>query len=171
MELLGNAVGWDTALQAGRSQVRFPMVLLDFFIDIILPAALWHWGRLSLKQEWVPGVYFLSGKGSRFLGLKTLPISCADSHEIWEPQPDGTLRACPGLCRDYLTLLCTPRTNQMRRRLNQLASWDTSSSSSSSSSCPWRFRRVSCSLFLEMKSVPPSLPRSAYVPSSLWFIL
>ena len=29
-----------TALQAGRSRVRFPMVSLEFFIDIILPAAL-----------------------------------------------------------------------------------------------------------------------------------
>jgi hypothetical protein len=34
-------VGWDTVLQAGRSRVRFPMVSLEFFIDIILPAALW----------------------------------------------------------------------------------------------------------------------------------
>ena len=39
----GSAVGWDTALQVGRSRVRFLMVS-DFFIDIILPAALWHWG-------------------------------------------------------------------------------------------------------------------------------
>jgi hypothetical protein len=38
----------NTALQAGRSQVRFPMVSLDFFIDIILPGALWPWGLLSL---------------------------------------------------------------------------------------------------------------------------
>ena len=42
------AVGWGTALQTGRSRVRFPMVTLEFFIDIILPAALWPWGWLSL---------------------------------------------------------------------------------------------------------------------------
>ena len=31
-----------------RSRVRFPLVLLEFFIDIILPAALWTWSWLSL---------------------------------------------------------------------------------------------------------------------------
>ena len=40
-----------------------------------------------------------------------------------------------------------------------------------SSSCSWRVRCVSCSLILKMKLVPPSLPRSSYVPSSFWFIL
>jgi hypothetical protein len=37
------------------------------------------------------------GKGGRCVGLTTLPPSCADCLEIWEPQPPGTLRACPGL--------------------------------------------------------------------------
>ena len=44
----GDAVGSGTALQAGRSRVRLSMVSLEFFIDIILPVALWPWGRLSL---------------------------------------------------------------------------------------------------------------------------
>jgi hypothetical protein len=36
----GGAVGWGTALQAGRSRVRFPMVSLEFFGGMILRAAL-----------------------------------------------------------------------------------------------------------------------------------
>jgi hypothetical protein len=53
----GGAVGWDTALQTGRSRVRFAMVSLEFFIDIILPAAQWPWGWLSLQHKWVPEIY------------------------------------------------------------------------------------------------------------------
>jgi len=37
------------------------------------------------------------GKGGRCIGLTTLPPSCPDCLEIWEPQRPGTLRACPGL--------------------------------------------------------------------------
>ena len=36
----GGAVGWGSALQAGRSRVQLPMISLEFFIDIILPGAL-----------------------------------------------------------------------------------------------------------------------------------
>ena len=36
----------------------------------ILPIALWLWGRLSLQQKWVPGV-FPEGKSGRFVRLTT----------------------------------------------------------------------------------------------------
>jgi len=72
-----------------------------------------HWNYSSTKSFrslYDPGVdsvsnrneyqeYFVGGggKGGRCLGLTTLPTSCADCLEIWELQPPGTLRACPGL--------------------------------------------------------------------------
>jgi len=38
-------------VEALRYNVRFPMVSLEFLIDIILTASLWPWGWLSLKQK------------------------------------------------------------------------------------------------------------------------
>jgi hypothetical protein len=85
----GGKVGWGTALQTGRSRIRFQMVSLEFYIDIILPAALWPWGWLSLYQKWVPEI-ISEGKEGRCLGLTTLPPSCPDLLEIWEHQIPGT---------------------------------------------------------------------------------
>ena len=76
------------------SWVRFPMVSLEFFIDIILPAATWV-DSASNRNEYQE--YFLGVKGGRCVGLTILPPSCADCLETWETQPLGTLRACPGL--------------------------------------------------------------------------
>ena len=44
---LGFLLRGKTALQARGSRVPFPMMSLEFFIDIILPAALW----LSIKGK------------------------------------------------------------------------------------------------------------------------
>jgi len=62
----------------------------------------------SFRSHYGPGVdsasnrneyqeYFLVGKEGRCVGLTTLPPSCADCIEIWEPQFPGTLRASPVL--------------------------------------------------------------------------
>jgi hypothetical protein len=42
------AVSLGTEVQAGTLRVRFPMVSLEFFIDIIVSFALWPWVQLSL---------------------------------------------------------------------------------------------------------------------------
>jgi hypothetical protein len=47
------------------------------------------------------------GKGGRYVGLTTLPLSCSECHEIWEPQRPGTLRACPDMHRNCCTFTFT----------------------------------------------------------------
>ena len=48
LKISGGAVGRGSELQPGRSRVPFPIVSMEFFIYVILPAALWPWGRFSL---------------------------------------------------------------------------------------------------------------------------
>ena len=76
------------------------MVSLEYFIDIILPSTLWPWGGSACNRSEYQE-YFLGGKGGQCVGLTTLPPSCADCLEIWEPQPPGTL----GLSRPVMGLL------------------------------------------------------------------
>jgi hypothetical protein len=103
------AVGWGTALLTGKSQVRFPVAALEFVVDTILSATLWPWGRLSLNrnenQECFRRRCGERCKGDQCVGLTTLPPSCVECLEIWEPQLLGILRAFPGLHRIALPIL------------------------------------------------------------------
>ena len=49
----------------------------------------------------------MGDKGDRCVGLTTLPPSCADCLDIWEPQPPGALRVCPGMALPLNTFLWT----------------------------------------------------------------
>jgi len=100
MVICCGAVGWGTTLQARRSRVH------------------WNFHWQSFRLHYAAGVesvfkrneyqkYFRGGgdgNGNRCLGPITLPLSCADLYNIWEPQPPGTFSACPGLYRDCYTL-------------------------------------------------------------------
>jgi hypothetical protein len=47
----GRAFGYGTTLQVGRSRVSFPMVSLEVFVDVILPAALWPWRCETIRRS------------------------------------------------------------------------------------------------------------------------
>jgi hypothetical protein len=90
--------GWGTALQTGSSRVRFPMVSLDFFFDIILPVALW-----TGCQKRVAGI-FPWGKGGRCVRLTTLTPSLPiflKSGRLNLLEPSGTVKASKGIALFY----------------------------------------------------------------------
>jgi hypothetical protein len=75
--MTGGATRWRSwlrhrTLQARKSRVPFPMSL-EFFVDLILPAALSSWvDSASNRNEYQ--AYFQRSKGGQCVGLTILPI-------------------------------------------------------------------------------------------------
>ena len=67
--------GYSAVLQIGRSLVRFRMVSLEFFINIILPIALPGVDTASNRNDYQE--YFLGVKSGRCVRLTTLLSSWA----------------------------------------------------------------------------------------------
>jgi hypothetical protein len=70
---------------------------------------IFHWHNpFNCTTDWTSNrnkyqEYFLGGTVGHCTGLTTLQPSCADCHEIWEPQPPGSIRAWSSLNRDCCT--------------------------------------------------------------------
>ena len=91
-KVLGTAVAQWLRCSATNRKVS------EFYIDIILPIALWPWGRLNLQQKWVPGG-FPGSKCGLCVRLTTLPPSCAvvmKSGNLNFLEPSGPIQACNG---------------------------------------------------------------------------
>jgi hypothetical protein len=72
----GDAVGWDSALQAGRSRVRFPIVSFEFFIDINL-----------FRPHYGPG-FDSASKGTTCFPRKSLKVPKPWHFILWYDIPN-----------------------------------------------------------------------------------
>ena len=158
----GGAVGWGTVLQAWRSRVRFPMVSLEFFIVIILPAATVAVGLTQSLTEMSTRNISWGGKGGRCVGLTTLPPSCADckkSGSVNLLEHSGPVQACNGIALSFYTYSLASHNEQ--RPLG----WDTVYSFRNLPTFKW----ICCLEFVGRRNRSSLLPwrRSQYIPPKL----
>jgi hypothetical protein len=94
----GSTVFKALCYKSEGSLFRFQMVSLEFFVDIILPIALWPWGSTqSLTEMSTRSISW--GKGGRSVRLTTLPPSCevvTKSGNLNFLESPGPLQACNG---------------------------------------------------------------------------
>ena len=123
----GGAVGWDTALKAGRSQVRFPIVAIGIFHWHILSGRTMALGSTQpLAEMSTRSISWGGGKGGRCVRLTTLPPSCADCLIICGLQTPGTLsRPVHGLLdlSTYIHVVLTSRWRSRYHRSLQCHRW------------------------------------------------
>ena len=162
-------------LQPGRSRVRFPDGIIWIF----------HWHNSS-RPHYGPGVdstcnrneyqeYVVEGKGGRCVGPTTLPPSCGDCLEVWEPQSPGTLRDCnknvQGLIYRHVVHLLYPAQFFLEWEMFQAKVVQKIKThilcSTNCSGCLIR----GCSSFLSLRLIPQArdiyLPLKGRLPSSL----
>jgi hypothetical protein len=98
-----SVVGWDTLLQAGRSRFIFQMRSLNFLIDLILPVAIWLWGRLSLLTK-MSTANLSGGKGRPARKADNLTAICEPIvQKMWGAWRLTTLWAFTACYRDSFT--------------------------------------------------------------------
>jgi len=98
-------------LPLGTVKSPIPITLAGSIPDYVIGIFHWHnpSGRtvaLGLTQpltEMSTRNISWGGRGDRCIRLTTLPPSCADYLEIWEPQTPAPLWGCPDLYRDCFT--------------------------------------------------------------------
>jgi hypothetical protein len=96
----GGVVGWWTALQAGRSWVLFPMVSLEFFIDIILLAALWSCEMSTRNISWEVKAAGAYGWQTYHLHVPTV----MKSGNLNLLEASGPVQACNGIAFIHYTI-------------------------------------------------------------------